>query len=87
MRRYQMMQVDAFSETPFGGNSCAVVFDTDDLDGETMLAIAREMNLAETAFVRRSTVADFGVRYFTPREEIPLAGHPTLATAFALAPV
>jgi trans-2,3-dihydro-3-hydroxyanthranilate isomerase len=49
-----------------------------------MLAIAREMNLSETAFVRRSQVADFGVRYFTPAEEIPLAGHPTIATTFAL---
>jgi trans-2,3-dihydro-3-hydroxyanthranilate isomerase len=49
-----------------------------------MLAIAREINLSETAFVRRSTVADFGVRYFTPAEEIPLAGHPTIATTFAL---
>jgi len=49
-----------------------------------MLAIAREMNLSETSFVRRSDIADFGVRYFTPAEEIPLAGHPTIATAFAL---
>jgi trans-2,3-dihydro-3-hydroxyanthranilate isomerase len=49
-----------------------------------MLSIAREMNLSETAFVRQSTIADFGVRYFTPAEEIPLAGHPTIATTFAL---
>ena len=81
---YPFMQVDAFTDRPLGGNPCAVVFDSDDLDDETMLAIAREMNLSETAFVRRSTVADFGVRYFTPAEEIPLAGHPTIATAFAL---
>jgi trans-2,3-dihydro-3-hydroxyanthranilate isomerase len=43
------------------------------------------MNLSETSFVVRSTVADFGARYFTPAEEIPLAGHPTIATVFALA--
>ena len=49
-----------------------------------MLAIAREMNLSETAFVRRSAIADFGARYFTPAEEIPLAGHPTIATTYAL---
>jgi trans-2,3-dihydro-3-hydroxyanthranilate isomerase len=49
-----------------------------------MQAIAREMNLSETAFVRRSSIADFGVRFFTPAEEIPLAGHPTIATTFAL---
>jgi trans-2,3-dihydro-3-hydroxyanthranilate isomerase len=42
------------------------------------------MNLSESVFVRRSEVADFGVRYFTPAEEIPLAGHPTIATTYAL---
>jgi trans-2,3-dihydro-3-hydroxyanthranilate isomerase len=84
MTTYPFMQVDAFTGQPLGGNPCAVVLDADDLDEATMLAIAREMNLSETAFVRRSTAADFGVRYFTPAEEIPLAGHPTIATTFAL---
>jgi trans-2,3-dihydro-3-hydroxyanthranilate isomerase len=79
-----MMQVDAFTDQPLGGNPCAVIFDTDQMETATMQAIAREMNLSETAFVRRSEVADFGVRYFTPAEEIPLAGHPTIATTFAL---
>ena len=51
---------------------------------ETMQAIALEMNLSETAFVLRSEVADFRARYFTPAEEIPLAGHPTIATTWAL---
>lgn len=85
MPTYPFMQVDAFTDHPLGGNPCAILFDTDDLDDETMLAIAREMNLSETAFVRRSRVADFGARYFTPAEEIPLAGHPTIATTMALA--
>jgi trans-2,3-dihydro-3-hydroxyanthranilate isomerase len=84
MREYAFMQVDAFTDHPLGGNPCAVIFETDELDDATMLAIAREMNLSETAFVRRSNIADFGVRYFTPAEEIPLAGHPTIATVFAL---
>lgn len=84
MPSYPLLQVDAFTDRPLGGNPCAVVLDADGLDTATMLAIAREMNLSETAFVRRSQVADFGVRYFTPAEEIPLAGHPTLATAYAL---
>jgi len=78
------MQVDAFTDRPLGGNPCAILFDTDEMDSETMLAVAREMNLSETAFVRNSQVADFGARYFTPAEEIPLAGHPTIATTFAL---
>jgi trans-2,3-dihydro-3-hydroxyanthranilate isomerase len=84
MPTYPFMQVDAFTDRPLGGNPCAVLFDTDDLDDRTMLAIAREMNLSETAFVRHSDVADFGARYFTPAEEIPLAGHPTIAVTFAL---
>jgi len=77
-------QVDAFTERPLGGNPCAILFEADSLDEPTMLAIAREMNLSETAFVRQSQSADFAVRYFTPAEEIPLAGHPTIATTFAL---
>lgn len=83
-RRYPCIQVDAFTQTPLAGNPCAVVFDADDLDEATMQKIAQEMNLSETAFVLRSTVADVRARYFTPAEEIPLAGHPTVATLFAL---
>lgn len=84
MAIYPFMQVDAFTDAPLAGNPCAVVFEGDDLNDATMLAIAREMNLSETAFVCRSEAATFGVRYFTPAEEIPLAGHPTIATTFAL---
>ncbi|OUJ72977.1 PhzF family phenazine biosynthesis protein [Hymenobacter crusticola] len=81
---YPFLLVDAFTETALGGNPCAVVLDADDLTPEMMQRIAREFNQSETAFVRRSTVAEFGVRYFTPAEEIPLAGHPTIATVAAL---
>lgn len=84
MPTFKLLQVDAFTDQPLSGNPCAVLFDTHDLDDPTMLAIAREMNLSETAFVRQSTIADYAVRYFTPAEEIPLAGHPTIATTFAL---
>ncbi len=84
MSSHPFMQVDAFTTTPLGGNPCAIIFDADDLSDETRLAIAREMNLSETSFVIRSDVADFGARYFTPAEEIPLASHPTIATVFAL---
>lgn len=84
MRIYPFLQIDAFTTERLAGNPCAVVFDTDDLNDAEMLAIAREMNLSETSFVRTSEVADVGVRYFTPAEEIPLAGHPTIATTQAL---
>jgi trans-2,3-dihydro-3-hydroxyanthranilate isomerase len=85
VRTYPFLQVDAFTSHALAGNACAIVFDADDLDDDTMQAIAREQNLSETAFVRSSAVADFRARFFTPAEEIPFAGHPTLATAFGLA--
>jgi trans-2,3-dihydro-3-hydroxyanthranilate isomerase len=84
MRTNPFLQVDAFTIQPLEGNPCAVLLDTDEFDDELMQAFARETNLSETAFVRRSQIADFGVRYFTPAEEIPLAGHPTIATTMAL---
>ena len=82
---HKFMQVDAFTTQPLGGNPCAIVFDADDLSTETMQAIAKENNLSETAFVLKSDVADVAARYFTPDEEIPMAGHPTIATIYALA--
>jgi trans-2,3-dihydro-3-hydroxyanthranilate isomerase len=84
MSTYALMQVDAFTRQPLAGNPCAVIFDADDLDEGRMLAVAREMNLSETAFLLKSDRADFRARYFTPAEEIPLAGHPTVAAAHAL---
>lgn len=89
MPAFPFLQIDAFTNLPLSGNACAVVFDEDArLDDAAMLAVAREMNLSETSFVRRPSAgsgADFAARYFTPGEEIPLAGHPTIATLFALA--
>lgn len=82
--RLPFMQVDAFTSTPLQGNPCAVIFEADGLAEEQMLAVAREMNLSETAFVLASEQADVRARYFTPAAEIPLAGHPTIATLYAL---
>jgi trans-2,3-dihydro-3-hydroxyanthranilate isomerase len=77
--------IDAFTNKPFGGNPCAVVLDCDSLSADQMQAIAKEMNLSETVFVLTpSGKADFGARYFTPEEELPFAGHPTIATISAL---
>jgi trans-2,3-dihydro-3-hydroxyanthranilate isomerase len=84
MPSYEVLSIDAFTETPLAGNACAVLTDARGLDDESMLAIAREMNLSETAFVFPSDVADNDVRYFTPAGEIPMAGHPTIATTHAL---
>ena len=86
MARREFWQVDAFTAAPFSGNPAAVVFDAAGLATETMQAITREMNLSETVFVLppEAEPADYRVRIFTPRSELPFAGHPTLATAHAM---
>jgi trans-2,3-dihydro-3-hydroxyanthranilate isomerase len=81
--------VDAFTTEPLGGNPLAVVMNTCALTTERMQAIAREFNLSETTFVERRPVEierieGVRVRIFTPREELPFAGHPTLGTAAVL---
>lgn len=83
-KRFRIIQIDAFTTEAYGGNPCAVVLDADELTATAMQTIAREMNLSETAFVLRSDKADVRARYFTPSAEIPLAGHPTVATIHAL---
>lgn len=76
--------LDAFTETALGGNPCAVVLDAENLTDSQMQRLAREFNQSETAFVRGTAATGFSARYFTPAEEIPLAGHPTIATITAL---
>lgn len=85
MAEYEVKVVDAFTAKPFAGNPCGVVTRAAGLTDDQMQAIARELNLSETAFVFPSTRASFRVRFFTPKKEIPLAGHPTVATMHALA--
>ncbi|WP_267243689.1 PhzF family phenazine biosynthesis protein [Streptomyces sp. PR69] len=83
MHRYVV--VDAFSEQPLSGNPVAVFFEADDLPGERMQRIARELNLSETTFVLASRQGgDARIRIFTPVNELPFAGHPLLGTAIAL---
>src|SRR5579875_2711558 len=81
-----LYHVDVFTSQRFGGNPLAVFLDADELDGETMQKIAREMNLSETTFVCKpgTNEANARVRIFTPGRELPFAGHPTLGTAFVL---
>jgi trans-2,3-dihydro-3-hydroxyanthranilate isomerase len=76
-----------FAERALAGNPLAVVFDADALDGATMQAIAREMNLSETVFLLPSRRQDCAarIRIFTPAREMPFAGHPTIGTAWVLA--
>ena len=85
VRSYRVIYLDAFTDTPYAGNPCAVLPDARGLNTAQMQRIAREANLPETAFVLPSDQADFRVRYFTPTHELPFAGHPTIATTFMLA--
>lgn len=78
--------VDAFTDKPFGGNPAGVVlldsdaFPKDDL----MLSIASELRYSETAFIRRHSAQEYTIRYFTPKAEVDLCGHATIASFFML---
>jgi trans-2,3-dihydro-3-hydroxyanthranilate isomerase len=87
VRSYRYIHLDVFTDRPLSGNQLAVFLDGRGLPAETMQAIAKEMNFSETTFVLPSerSDTDFRVRIFTPAAELPMAGHPTVGTAFALA--
>ncbi|MEJ2867019.1 PhzF family phenazine biosynthesis protein [Actinomycetospora sp. OC33-EN08] len=82
---HRFTQVDVFTDELFAGNPVAVVHDADDLTDRQMAAIASWTNLSETTFLLRPTQrgADYRLRIFTPRRELPFAGHPTLGSARA----
>jgi trans-2,3-dihydro-3-hydroxyanthranilate isomerase len=86
MTRFRYVVCDVFTDVPLAGNQLAVFTDARDLDPLRMQLLARELNLSETVFVLppSSDEADVRIRIFTPRVELPFAGHPTLGTAFVL---
>jgi trans-2,3-dihydro-3-hydroxyanthranilate isomerase len=75
--------VDVFTDRPFAGNPLAVVFDAKSLGTDQMQAIAREFNLSETIFILPPTTpaATYRLRIFTPSNELPFAGHPSVGGA------
>jgi PhzF family phenazine biosynthesis protein len=77
-------QVDAFTDQPFAGNPAAICALQAPADAAWMQAVAREMNLSETAFLVRRPDGDFDLRWFTPGGESDLCGHATLASAHLL---
>jgi trans-2,3-dihydro-3-hydroxyanthranilate isomerase len=82
-KEFRYRVVDVFTEHPLEGNALAVFPDASALDATRMQRIARELNLAETAFVLPPTRNDCvaRVRIFTPAKEMVFAGHPTIGTA------
>jgi len=87
MKEYRFIQVDVFTDRPFGGNPLAVFPEAEGLTTEEMQRLAREMNLSESTFVLspQAPEADFKVRIFTPAKELPFAGHPVVGTHWVLA--
>jgi len=85
MRQLSFKQVDVFTAKPFFGNPVAVVIGADQLDTAAMQRIAAWTNLSETTFLLPPTKpeASYKLRIFTPRQELPFAGHPTVGSAHA----
>ena len=85
MIKVPFYQVDAFTSKPFRGNPAAVCLMRCDLKDDVYQSIAKEMNLSETAFVEAAEEpGSYRLRWFTPKREVPLCGHATLATAHVL---
>lgn len=87
MPRLRYSLVDVFTNRPFGGNPLAVIHDARGLSAETMQSVAKEFNLSETTFILPADDPKhtYRVRIFTPGQELPMAGHPTVGTAFIMA--
>lgn len=87
MPKHRYLHLDVFTDQAFTGNQLAVFPDGRDIDGALMQRIANEMAFSETTFVLPADDAgtDARMRIFTPLRELPIAGHPTVGTTFALA--
>ena len=85
--RYRYLHLDVFTGEKFGGNPLAVFLDARGLMAETMQAMTKEMNFSESTFIlpAERPDTDIRMRIFTPGREMPMAGHPTVGSAFALA--
>ncbi len=81
---HELWQIDAFANTSLEGNPAAVVPLAEFLETRLMQKIARENNLAETAFFVKTSVGHYDLRWFTPEAEVDLCGHATLASAYVL---
>jgi len=86
-RSYRYLHYDVFTDHLFGGNQLAVFLDGRGLSADAMQSIAKEMNFSETTFLlpAEQQGTDVRMRIFTPGEELPAAGHPTIGSTFALA--
>lgn len=86
-RKYTVYQIDSFTKEKFMGNPAGVIINADGLKDDEMKNIARELNNSETAFIfsSNSNEYDVHVRFFTPKNEVPICGHATIAAHYARA--
>jgi trans-2,3-dihydro-3-hydroxyanthranilate isomerase len=86
-QRHRFCYLDVFTNRAFGGNPLAVFPDATGLSPQAMQALAREINFSESTFIlpKEREDTDIRMRIFTPKEEMPMAGHPTVGSTFALA--
>ncbi len=83
--KVKVYKLNAFAKTKEGGNAAGVVINADSLSEKEMGKIAAILGFSETAFLLRSDAADFRVRFFTPKEEVDLCGHATIAAFHTMA--
>ncbi len=81
---YPIFIYDAFTKEKFGGNAAGIVLDAENLSTAEKRNLAKELGFSETVFVQRSKKADFQLEYFTPKQEVDLCGHATIAAIYAL---
>ncbi len=85
MTKLDFYILDVFAEKKYSGNQLAVFLNAENIDDETMLKIAKEINFAESSFiVKGNRKKGFYVKIFTPESEVPFAGHPTVGTAYVI---
>ncbi|HEX3027799.1 MAG TPA: PhzF family phenazine biosynthesis isomerase, partial [Clostridia bacterium] len=87
VKKYRLYQIDSFTKEKFTGNPAGVITNADGLTERDMQRIARELNNSETAFVFSSDneAYDVQIRFFTPKNEVPICGHATIAAHYARA--
>ena len=83
--KIKVLKVNAFTKEKNGGNPAGVLLNSPDLTDEQMANITKQLQVSETAFVFPSKKADYKTRFFTPRVEVDLCGHATIATFYVIA--
>lgn len=82
--KVRVFTLNSFAKTPKGGNPAGVVLSANNLTEKQMMVISKKVGFSETAFVQKSNITNFKVRFFTPSDEVNLCGHATIATYYLM---